>query len=175
MKSKIIQLCQILLCFLLQCTVLSGISIGHIKPNLMLVLCVSMGLLRGRKCGLWTGFFSGLLTDLFFGSVFGFYALVYMYVGYLSGYAHMIYYDNDIKVPTVMTAIADLGYNAAVYALQFLLRGRLGLDRYLLRIMLPEMFYTTFFTLITYRLFRWINYRFLVSSWRESESIWVIK
>ena len=36
------------------------ISIGSVTPNLMLVLCVSMGLMRGRKSGLWTGFLSGL-------------------------------------------------------------------------------------------------------------------
>ena len=85
-----------------------------------------MGLMRGRKSGLWTGFFSGLLVDLFYGSVFGFYALIYMYAGFFSGYAFRIYYDDDIKVPMALTAIMDLFYNLAVYGLQFFLRGRLG-------------------------------------------------
>ena len=31
------------------------------------------------------GFFSGLMIDLFYGSLFGFYALLYMYIGYLNG------------------------------------------------------------------------------------------
>ena len=115
-------------------------SIGSITPNLMLVLCVSMGLMRGRKSGLWVGFFSGLLVDLFYGSLFGFYALVYMYTGFLCGYAHRIYYDNDVKVPMFLTALADLFYNLAVYGLQFLLRGRLGLGTYLFRIIIPEVF-----------------------------------
>ena len=96
MKSKIVLFFTIIVCFLLQSTLLQKISIGSITPNLLLVLCVSMGLMRGRKSGLWTGFFSGLLVDLFYGSVFGFYALIYMYAGFFSGYAFRIYYDDDI-------------------------------------------------------------------------------
>ena len=80
MKSKIVLFLTIVFTFLLQCTVMDFISIGSITPNLILILCVSMGLMRGRKSGLWAGFFSGLLVDMFYGSVFGFYALIYMYV-----------------------------------------------------------------------------------------------
>ena len=175
MKSKVVLFFTIIVCFLLQCTVMVLISIGSITPNLMLVLCVSMGLMRGRKSGLWVGFFSGLLVDLFYGSLFGFYALVYMYTGFLCGYAHRIYYDNDVKVPMFLTALADLFYNLAVYGLQFLLRGRLGLGTYLFRIIIPEVFYTVFLSLIVYRVFRYINYRFMSIARKESESIWVLK
>ena len=108
MKSKIVWFITIIICFLLQCTILNLISIGSITPNLMLILTVSMGLMRGRKMGLWTGFFSGLLVDLFYGSLFGFYALIYMYIGFFSGYAHRIYYDDDIKVPMVLAAVGDI-------------------------------------------------------------------
>ena len=85
MKSKIALFFMILISFLLQCTLLHVISIGSITPNLILILCISMGLMRGRKSGLWTGFFCGFLVDMFYGSVFGFYALIYMYIGYLNG------------------------------------------------------------------------------------------
>mgnify|MGYP000059871594 CR=1 FL=1 len=42
---------------------------------------------------------------MFYGSVFGFYALIYMYIGFLSGYAHRICYDDDIKVPVMLAGI----------------------------------------------------------------------
>ena len=98
MKSKIVLFFTIIVCFLMQSTVLHLISIGSITPNLLLILCVSMGLMRGRKSGLWTGFFCGLLVDLFYGSVFGFYALIYMYVGFQSGYASVSY--THLTLPT---------------------------------------------------------------------------
>ena len=95
MKGKIVYFLTIVICFLSAVYGYGSDFYGSVTPNLMLVFCVSMGLMRGRKSGLWAGFFSGLFVDLFFGSVFGFYALIYMYIGYLSGYAHRIYYDDD--------------------------------------------------------------------------------
>ena len=105
MKNRIILFITIIVCFLLQCTVMDRISIGSITPNLLLILCVSMGLMRGRKVGLWTGFFSGLFVDLFYGSLFGFYALIYMYIGFISGYAFRSFYDDDLKVPLFLVAV----------------------------------------------------------------------
>ena len=49
MKSKIVLFFTIILSFLLQSTLLQKIAIGSITPNLLLILCVSMGLMRGRK------------------------------------------------------------------------------------------------------------------------------
>ena len=95
--------------------------------------------------------------------------------GILSGYAFRIYYDDDIKVPMLLTAIMDFCYNLAVYALQFLLRGRLGLGVYFTRIIVPEIFYTVFLTMIVYRVFHYINYHFMSPTRKESESIWVLK
>lgn len=175
MKSKIVLFLTIIISFLLQCTIINAISIGSITPNLLLILCVSMGLMRGRKSGMWTGFFCGLLIDLFYGSLFGFYALIYMYVGFFSGYAFRIFYDNDVKVPMALTAGMDLFYNLAVYGLQFLLRGRLGLFTYLYRIIIPEIFYTVFLTIIVYRIYYLINHRLMTAARKESESIWVLK
>ena len=85
------------------------------------------------------------------------------------------YYDDDIKVPMLLTAIMDFLYNLAVYALQFLLRGRLGLGVYFTRIIVPEIFYTVFLTMIVYRVFHYINYHFMSPTRKESESIWVLK
>ena len=75
----------------------------------------------------------------------------------------------------VLVAGCDLLYNLAFYGLQFLLRGRLGLGVYLYRIILPEIFYTTFLTMIVYRIFYYINYRLMSAKKKESESVWVLK
>ena len=42
-------------------------------------------------------------------------------------------------------------------------------------IIIPEMFYTVFITLIVYRIFRYINYHYMNITRKESESIWVLK
>ena len=66
MKRKILVGILILLCFLLQCTVFHALSFGGIIPNLLIILTSSYGFMGGRKSGMATGFFSGLLLDIFF-------------------------------------------------------------------------------------------------------------
>lgn len=45
-------------------------------------LTVSFGFMRGKKEGMFVGFFCGLLIDIFYGSMIGFYALIYMYMDF---------------------------------------------------------------------------------------------
>ena len=99
----------------------------------------------------------------------------YMYAGYISGYAFRSFYDDDLKVPLFLVAGTDLLYNLSVYGLQFLLRGRLGFLTYIYRIIIPEIVYTVFLTIIVYRIFYWINYHLMDTVRKESESIWVLK
>ena len=97
MKRRIVMIILVLLCFLLQSTVMPAISIASIAPNCLLILTVSFALMRGKKEGMFVGFFGGLLIDLFFGNVLGFYTLLYTYVGYVNGFCYHIFYDDDIK------------------------------------------------------------------------------
>ena len=144
----------IFLAFLLQCTLLQAISIASITPNLMLVLTVSFALMRGKREGMFVGFLSGFLADLFFGSVghgVGFYTLLYTYVGYLNGFCCRIFYDDDIKMPILLVCGSELAVNVIVYAFLFLLRGRTNFFFYLGRIIIPEVIYTAIVTMICYR------------------------
>ena len=85
MKRKLIILLILWICFLLQTTVFSMIDFLAAAPNLMLILTVSIGFMQGRTEGMLTGFLCGLLIDLFYGDVFGFYALLYLLTGYFCG------------------------------------------------------------------------------------------
>lgn len=157
MRRKIILALLIIVTFILQSTVFKALSIASISPNLLLILTVSFGFMGGKKVGLFVGFFSGLMIDLFYGNLFGFYALVYMYVGFLNGSLYKIYYDEDIKVPILLVAVSDFVYGTVIYVLQFMLRGRLNYFGYLKHIIIPEMVYTLVITVVLYRIFFRIN------------------
>lgn len=157
MRRKITMVVLILVSILLQSTVCQMISIASIKPNLLIILTVSFGLMRGRKDGMLIGFSCGLLTDLFFESVLGFNAIIYMWVGYFSGYFYRIFYDDDIKTPLFLISISDCAYGVIQYGFRFLLRGRIHFFYYLGRIILPEVFYTLILTIICYRVLYFIN------------------
>lgn len=157
MRRKITMAALILISILLQSTICQMISVASIKPNLLIILTVSFGLMRGRKEGMITGFFCGLLTDIFFESIIGFNALIYLLVGYFGGYFYRIFYDDDIKTPLFLISVSDLAYGIIQYGFMFLLRGRIQFFYYLQRVILPEMLYTLILTIVCYRLFYRIN------------------
>ena len=71
---------MIIVAYLLQTTLFKAISIAGIVPNILIILTSAFGFMRGKNEGMLIGFISGLLVDIFFGSILGFYALVYMFI-----------------------------------------------------------------------------------------------
>ena len=165
MKRKLTLAVVILLTFILQGTVFQSLSIASISPNLLLILTVSFGFMRGKREGMFVGFFCGILIDIFYGSYVGFYAMLYMYIGFFNGFLYKVFYDEDVKVPIVFVAISDVAYGVVVYALQFMLRGRLDFFSYLRHIILPEMVYTILVTIILYRLLYRLNHWLTQFEW----------
>ena len=105
--------------------------------------------------------YSGIENVYLNGSMIGFYALIYMYIGFCNGFLYKIFFDEDVKVPMVLVAGSDIAYGVLVYGLQFMLRGRLDFSSYLQHIILPEMVYTVLLTAVLYRplyrLNRWLT------------------
>lgn len=157
MRRKITVFLIITICFLLQSTLFQALSFASISPNLLIVVTSAFGFMRGRKEGMWIGFFSGLLLDVFFGTVIGFYALVYAYIGYVNGFFRKMFFPDDIKLPLILIAASDFSYNILVYLFLFFLRGRFQFGYYLLHIMLPELVYTILITIVLYFVILKIN------------------
>lgn len=157
MRRKITVFFIIVVCFLLQTTLFQTLSFASIAPNLLIVVVSSFGFMRGRKEGMWIGLFSGLLVDVFFGSVIGFYALIYMYIGYINGFFRKIFFPEDIKLPLILISASDFGYNILVYFFLFFLRGKFQFGYYILHIMIPELVYTIVITIALYFVILKIN------------------
>lgn len=152
MLSVLVCIFFVFICFLLQSTVFPHLAFGGIIPNLMIVVTASYGFMRGRKSGLLVGFFSGLIMDIFSSGVLGFYALIYMYIGYLNGVFKKMFFPENIKLPIALIIGSDFLYNIIIYVLIFLLKGRFQFSYYFLNIIIPEMVYTIIVTCILYPL-----------------------
>ena len=173
MKRKLIIVLMLWVSFILQTSVFSMLDFLAVTPNLLLILTVSVGFMQGKTEGLLAGFIAGLMIDLFYGDVFGFYALLYMLCGYFSGRFSQIYFDEDVKIPLILVAVSDVFLGLAVYFARFLLRGRLGLFGYLTGIILPEMVCTVLFTIVLYRLFYKINHSLVEKEKKGRQSLWI--
>ena len=157
MRRKITVFLIIAVCYLLQSTVFQALSFASISPNLMIVVVSAFGFMRGKKEGLWIGFFTGLLLDIFTGSILGFYALLYMYVWYFNGFFRKMFYPEDIKLPMLLIAVSDFSCSLIIYFLLFLFRGKFDILYYLLNIMIPELVYTMVVTIFLYFIILKIN------------------
>ena len=148
MKRNIIMVLTILISFVLQTTVFQFFNFGGIAPNLLIIVTASYGFMLGRRYGMVVGFISGLLMDIFYGSVLGFYALIFLYIGAGNG---------DIKLPLALITVSDLLYSFVCYVLLFLLRGRFQFGFYFKNVILPEIVYTIFVTVFLYPVILLLN------------------
>lgn len=159
MRRKIVLFLIIAISFLLQSTIFQKLSFAGISPNLMIIIVSSFGFMRGRKEGLWIGFFCGLLIDIFCGFYLGVYALIYMYIGYINGIFQKRFYPDDIKLPMLLIGGSDLVCNLIVYVFMFFFRSRFHFLYYLRAIILPEFVYTMLITIVMYFLLLKLNQR----------------
>lgn len=151
MKRVVVDIIFVIICFLLQTTVFQWWALANVSPNLLLVFVSSVGFMQGKNEGLLVGFFSGLLVDVCYGDLLGFYALIYMFVGYLNGFFQTIFYDEDLKLPMILITVSDLLYGVIVYFFLFALRNRTDFFYYLSRVIVPEVVYTVVVTIVLYR------------------------
>ena len=157
MLRKFILFLIISICYVLQTTTFQTLSFANITPNLLIIVVASFGLMRGRKEGMYIGFFSGLLIDIFCGFYLGIYALLYMYVGYLTGLFQKRFYPEDIKLPLLIISVSDFLSNIIIYLILFLTRSRFDFGYYFSNIILPELVYTMIITIFLYLLLLKIN------------------
>lgn len=149
----------VLSCFLLQCMLFPHLALASIKPNLMLIVTAAYGFMRGPKEGMLIGFFSGLLIDVQFGNILGFYALIYLLIGYINGLFEQMYFDEDIKLPLILITISEFAYGMVIYLLMFLLRSEFDFLHYLNHIIIPELIYTIAVTIPLYPIILFINHK----------------
>jgi len=157
MRRKITIAIIIIVCFLLQTTLFKALSFATISPNLLIVIVSAFGFMRGKKEGLFIGFFCGLLMDIFYGDILGFYALIYMYIGYCNGFFRKIFFPEEIKLPMILISVSDLTCNVLVYFFLFLFRRRFDFGYYFLKLMVPEFVYTILITIVLYFVLLKIN------------------
>jgi len=171
-KRPLITILIVTICFLLECTVFQSLSFASITPNLLIIVTASFGFMRGKKEGMMVGFLCGMITDIFFGDLIGFYALFYTILGYVNGFFKKIFYPEDIKLPLFLIGASDFLLGNAVCILMFIMRSRFHYWYYMGHIIIPELIYTILVTLVLYQIILKINQK-LESEEKRSASKFV--
>ncbi|WP_458406643.1 rod shape-determining protein MreD [Anaerotignum sp.] len=143
--------------FILQTTLFPLLAIRGIFPNTALIIVTSYALLRGSKEGAIVGGFTGLLLDIFFNTMIGFYTLLYLAIGLLFGRSQKSFYRENYLLPIIFCAVSTVLYQAVLYITGFLFRGEGNLLYFLFSILVPELVYMAIVTVIIYRILFGIN------------------
>lgn len=103
----------LIIALILQITVVPLFAIYGVKPDLLLMVVVSTGLLQGKEKGVGIGFFAGLLQDLAIGNLFGLNILSKLLTGYMFGLVERKVFKDHIFLPILAMAVATI-FNSLV-------------------------------------------------------------
>ncbi|WP_405729354.1 rod shape-determining protein MreD [Anaerotignum sp.] len=143
--------------FILQTTLFPLLAIQGIFPNTALIIVTSYALLRGSKEGAIIGGCCGLLMDIFFNKMIGFYTLLYLAMGLLFGRSQKTFYRENYILPVIFCAVSTVLYQAVLYITGFVFRGEGNLLFFLFSVLVPELVYTAVVTILIYRILFGIN------------------
>lgn len=157
MRRVAANIALLIVIFALQSCVFPFIPFLSVSPNLVLILTFAYGFIYGPRAGMCYGFMAGLLLDLFHSGAFGFFSLLFMWIGYMNGCLSRYYYENYITLPLFLCTVNEFVYNLYIYLLRFFIRGKMHFLFYFRTIILPEIIISLLFTLLIYRFFLWYN------------------
>ena len=143
--------------FLLQTSVFSRYRLAGVTPNILICVVSTYGFMKGRRQGIIIGFCTGLLLDIFSGSLFGAYALIYMYIGVLNGLFKKQFFGDDLRLPLILIGASDLIYGLASYVVFFVIRSQYSFSFYFMNIILPEVVYTLLVSIFVYYAILYLN------------------
>ncbi len=152
----------ILLLFLviLQTTSLNRLSILGIKPDLLLILVIFLGLHKGPLSGAWYGFLAGILLDLFSPAPLGTNAFSKTVLGFLAGaVAPFLYFE----APLIQGLLLFVGMFLEGMILFILLASfhlAPSFRHCFLYIILPASLYTSLLTPLFFYTFKRISHAF---------------
>ncbi len=139
---------------ILQTTVVRGIEIFHVIPNLLLVMVVSYSLLHEDYSALVVGAVCGLLLDMHGGRTVGMNTLLCALLAYLCVCVSGNLYSNNSLVALVFVFFLSIAYELIIYIFYFAIWGHGSFVFALFHKILPGAAYNSLVTLLLYPLIR---------------------
>lgn len=138
---------------LLEQTVLNFVRVAGVKPDLVLLLVIFNGILKGPREGAFWGFIAGLLEDFACAHYIGLNALGKLVAGYLSGLVEFRVYKESAVTAAAVVWAASLVSGGVVYVLLLTLEVIILPADAFLRVLLPVAVYNALLSLLFYRSF----------------------
>ena len=123
----------------------------------MIILPGLFGFFEGIREGIFIGFLTGIIFDLFYCEILGLNAFIFMFLGFFSGFFKEHYNKEEMIIPLIAILLGDFSYGFINYVFNFLLKNRLDMPYYVSRIIMPEVVYTLFVTILIYKFIMYLD------------------
>lgn len=157
MRRIIVNIAFIIFAFSLQICIFPFIPFLYAAPNLLIILTFTYGFSLGVEEGMLYGVICGILMDLYFSGPFGFFTLLFLWIGFVNGKLTAYFYEEYIFLPFIVCTISEIMYNVFIYIFRFFIREKYDVLYYLKNIVIPEVIITLICTLLLYRFLLWYN------------------
>lgn len=158
--TTIIHVIIIFFAFFLQTSIFPLMPFFSASPNLLLIITFSYGLLYGESIGLITGFFCGILIDMYYDGIFGSFMLIYSLIGFVNGMLNTSFFEDSVTTSMLLSLSNGFAYNIYIYVVHFLIRRKFNIAYYFQNIMIPNILFTLLVTVFVYKLLYKFNISF---------------
>jgi len=128
---------------------LIAISKYNITPDIVIILVIYLGYIRGHIAGMVSGFLAGLILDLLSGSFIGLSALSYSLAGFIAGYFNRQTTGESSKKNSLIGIIFMCTLVAySIFFVIYFQGSAISLTEIFLKYIITTTFYTSVFGLI---------------------------
>ena len=159
LKRFLVTALSLTFCYIMQMVVLPRIPYLIAVPNLLLIEVLSVGFLFGKAYGLAVGVVCGFLMDILGTGTWGFYTLIFAWLGYGNG---VLSEKMELELLYVLFLLLILNeglYHVYVFVFAFLLRRSFSLPVYIRQVVLPEYLLTAVCFIVIYGILIYLSRR----------------
>lgn len=157
-----------LIVYLLQSNFFSWFNLAGVRPNLFVILVLSIGLFTGRGFGSAFGILFGLSLDFFIGKSIGISAIMLGIIGFLGGYLSKNFSKDSRITMMIMILFATLIYEIGTYMFNYFINSVNIELFYFVKVLLIELVFNLLITIVIYPLIMKFGYK-IEENFRENK------
>ena len=145
--------------YLLQVNFFSWFNLASVKPNLFVILVLTIGVFAGKGIGTTFGILFGIALDFFIGKSIGISALMLGIIGFVGGYLDKSFSKDSRVTMITMIVMSTFIYELGAYIFNYFINSAQISIWYFAKILIIELVYNTIITIIIYPLIMKFGYK----------------
>lgn len=145
MRNIVYRIFSILIFLLLTLQVLDWIAIAGVKPDILLILTIFIAQKQGMMKGQISGFFAGLVEDVFSIQLFGIHSFCKLVVGYFAGLLYSNFVLDNFLIQALLGFVGSLVHGFLFLGAKALFDS-IDVGYYFLNVFWIKVLYTTLLT-----------------------------